>query len=128
MVEKRIERVLEKEKSVLYKASKGVGREQSQSQSQPQQQGGVGRDNYNQDYNYNYSSGSGFGSGPAPDAAVLSEADSREIEGQLSAEQLQLFAEENDSMLKHYEDTLGKVQYVIVLRLNMVCPVSRLDL
>ncbi|KAJ5754484.1 hypothetical protein N7533_004027, partial [Penicillium manginii] len=110
MVEKRIERVLEKEKSVLYKASKGGGREQSQSQSQPQQQGGVGRDNYNQDYNYNYSSGSGFGSGPAPDAAVLSEADSREIEGQLSAEQLQLFAEENDSMLKHYEDTLGKVQ------------------
>lgn len=100
MVEKRIERVLEREKSVLYKARVGgVG-----------QQSGAGKENYKQDY-------TATGSGPslrepAPDAAVLSEADSKEIEGQLSAEQLQLFAEENDSMLKHYEDTLGKVQYV----------------
>ncbi|KAJ5347083.1 uncharacterized protein N7506_000336 [Penicillium brevicompactum] len=73
MVEKRIERVREKEKSVLYK-------------------------------------GSGSGAGPAPDAAVLSEADTAQIEAQLSPEQLQLFAEENDTMLRHYEDTLGKVQ------------------
>lgn len=47
-----------------------------------------------------------------PDAVGLSEVDSRQIEAQLSPEQLQLFAEENDSMLRHYEDTLGKVQYV----------------
>lgn len=42
----------------------------------------------------------------------MSEADSAQIESQLSPEQLQLFAEENDTMLRHYEDTLGKVQYV----------------
>jgi hypothetical protein len=99
MVEKRIERVREKEKSVLYKnAGSGKGRIVSS---------GVG-------------SGSGSGSGQKssnqplsmPDAVGLSEVDSRQIEAQLSPEQLQLFAEENDYMLRHYEDTLGKVQYV----------------
>jgi hypothetical protein len=91
--------VREKEKSVLYKnAGSGKGRIVSS---------GVG-------------SGSGSGSGQKssnqplsmPDAVGLSEVDSRQIEAQLSPEQLQLFAEENDYMLRHYEDTLGKVQYV----------------
>jgi hypothetical protein len=112
MVEKRIERVLEREKSVLYKASGSRG-----VVSDLQSGGGGGgaggrRDNYKHDYTSSYGVGSAA-TAPAPDAAVLSEADSKEIEGQLSAEQLQLFAEENDSMLKHYEDTLGKVQYVM---------------
>jgi hypothetical protein len=48
---------------------------------------------------------------------VLSEAETARIEAQLSPEQLQLFAEENDTMLRHYEDTLGKVQYVLPLLL-----------
>lgn len=101
MVEKRIERVREKEKSVLYKSAgqKGVPGDSFGSAS---------------------ASAGPAGSAPAPslptpDAAVLSEADSAQIESQLSAEQLQLFAEENDSMLRHYEDTLGKVQYVYSL-------------
>ncbi|KAJ5599527.1 hypothetical protein N7450_000594 [Penicillium hetheringtonii] len=101
MVEKRIERVREKEKSVLYKAMKGGIPSGSASGSSLKEQGN----------SRSYNDQNGFGSSmKTPDAAVLSEADSREIEGQLSAEQLQLFAEENDSMLKHYEDTLGKVQ------------------
>ncbi|KAJ5112367.1 hypothetical protein N7532_000412 [Penicillium argentinense] len=94
MVEKRIERVREKEKSVLYKATKGGSSVSSSAVASRETE---------------------LGKGPvadlkvAPDTAVLSESETREIE-QLSAEQLQLFEEENDSMLKHYEDTLGKVQ------------------
>lgn len=105
MVEKRIERVREKEKSVLYKSAG---------------QKGVPGDSYG---SASASAGPTGPAGPAsapslptPDAAVLSEADSAQIESQLSAEQLQLFAEENDSMLRHYEDTLGKVQYVYSFR------------
>ncbi|KAJ5474481.1 hypothetical protein N7475_004047 [Penicillium sp. IBT 31633x] len=108
MVEKRIERVREKEKSVLYKVAAGKaaggsgvgngvkGGHGSGSGSGLERQGRTGG-----------SFDSGF---QAPEAAVLSEADTARIEAQLSPEQLQLFAEENDSMLKHYEDTLGKVQ------------------
>lgn len=44
--------------------------------------------------------------------SALSRGDIANIESQLSPEQLQLFAEENDIMLRQYEDTLGKVQYV----------------
>ncbi|KAJ5569809.1 SNARE-complex protein Syntaxin-18 N-terminal [Penicillium hispanicum] len=105
MVEKRIERVREKEKSVLYKAAGAHG-------AGTAVPGGSGRG-----FNEAYGGGS---SGavkptsspplPTPDVAVLSEADTAQIEAQLSPEQLQLFAEENDSMLRHYEDTLGKVQ------------------
>lgn len=95
MVEKRIERVREKEKSVLYK---NAGSQAKVSASSAGEQFGVQK-----------TSSPAFST---PDAVVLSEADSRQIEAQLSPEQLQLFAEENDFMLKHYEDTLGKVQYV----------------
>ncbi|KAJ5327860.1 hypothetical protein N7452_008250 [Penicillium brevicompactum] len=101
MVEKRIERVREKEKSVLYKVAGGAGRKGSISKST----GASSTSTSNPTYK-----GSGTGAGPAPDAAVLSEADTAQIEAQLSPEQLQLFAEENDTMLRHYEDTLGKVQ------------------
>ncbi|KAI2787490.1 hypothetical protein POX_f07856 [Penicillium oxalicum] len=109
MVEKRIERVREKEKSILYKAAHsgahmgaGASGDAFSSTSGPA------------------GSGSGSASNPAygsldpsiqaPDATTLSEAETARIEAQLSPEQLQLFAEENDTMLKHYEDTLGKVQ------------------
>lgn len=87
-MEKRIERVREKEKSVLYKSA---ARQESSERAY---------------------TGSPV---PTPDAVHLSEADTARIEAQLSPEQLQLFAEENDSMLRHYEDTLGKVQYVYLL-------------
>ncbi|BCS18308.1 putative SNARE protein (Ufe1) [Aspergillus puulaauensis] len=109
MVEKRIERAKEREKSVLYKAA---------TSSSPV-----------------LNSGSGFGGGAAaggggvsisapstyPDAALelteptakgttLDAAEVAAIEAELSPEQLQLFAEENDSMVRYYEDTLSKVQ------------------
>ena len=42
----------------------------------------------------------------------MDEEDRRQIEQQLSPEQLQLFARENQDMLKHYEDTLDQVRYV----------------
>ncbi|KAJ5172528.1 hypothetical protein N7492_005121 [Penicillium capsulatum] len=101
MVEKRIERIREKEKSVLYKVAGKPGGNAPVAGA---------------------ASGAGAGAGaspttsasspplPTPDVVALSEADSARIEAQLSPEQLQLFAEENDSMLRHYEDTLGKVQ------------------
>ena len=45
-------------------------------------------------------------------AAAMEEEDRRQIEQQLTPEQLQLFAKENQDMLKHYEDTLDQVRYV----------------
>lgn len=103
MVEKRIERVREREKSVLYKSAGAAGKGKGKGKGVEVSAGGGGL----------ASSSSSF-SAPeaAPDATVLSEAETARIEAQLSPEQLQLFAEENDSMLRHYEDTLGKVQYV----------------
>lgn len=109
MVEKRIERVREKEKSVLYKVAAG------------KPAGGNGTGPRKGSFSVSERTGAGVGGSgagsfdptfQAPHAAVLSETDTARIEAQLSPEQLQLFAEENDSMLKHYEDTLGKVQYV----------------
>ncbi|KAI9760272.1 MAG: hypothetical protein M4579_001786 [Chaenotheca gracillima] len=44
------------------------------------------------------------------DAAQMDDTERHRIESQLSPEQLQLFAEENQDMLKHYEDTLDQVR------------------
>ncbi|EDN05021.1 predicted protein [Histoplasma mississippiense (nom. inval.)] len=95
MVEKRIERIKEKEKSVLHKMSSvpGVGA------------GGFGPG----------SDGGGLSMRDRPTASdilpdVIDEKEKAEIESKLSPEQLQLFAQENDGLLKHYEDTLGKVK------------------
>lgn len=92
MVEKRIERVREKEKSVLYKSEAGGARPVPASVPV---------------------------SGPGPATAdphlsgsTLSETETAAIEAELSPEQLQLFAEENDLLLRQYEDALSKVQYV----------------
>ncbi|KAI9678198.1 MAG: hypothetical protein M1817_006143 [Caeruleum heppii] len=43
-------------------------------------------------------------------SAHLEETERSQIEEQLSPEQLQLFAQENQDMLKHYEDTLDQVR------------------
>jgi hypothetical protein len=99
LVEKRIERVREKEKSVLYKVA---GKTAGQTSGRKGSVSGPGRAKF----------GGGGMDFEAPDAHVLSQSDTARIEAELSPEQLQLFAEENDSMLRHYEDTLGKVQYV----------------
>ncbi|PGH01572.1 hypothetical protein GX51_05137 [Blastomyces parvus] len=92
MVEKRIERVREKEKSVLYKMSGVAGF------------GGAG------------SEGGSLLMRDRPSGAtdippdVIDEKEKAEIESKLSPEQLQLFAQENEGLLKQYEDTLGKVK------------------
>ncbi|KAL4965690.1 putative SNARE protein (Ufe1) [Aspergillus stella-maris] len=96
MVEKRIERAKEREKSVLYKNATSSA---PASATSP-----------------NISAPSNY-----PDAALetatagikgntLSASEVASIEAELSPQQLQLFAEENDSMVRYYEDTLGKVQ------------------
>lgn len=43
--------------------------------------------------------------------------ESKAVEQQLDPEQLQLFAQENQDMLKHYEDTLDQVRYVCIFLL-----------
>jgi hypothetical protein len=92
MGERRIERVVERERSVLFK-NKGVG-----------------------------GSGSPFGGKGGVvvvddemvggRGTVMDRAEVAAIEAELSPEQLQLFEEENESMVRYYEDTLSKVQYV----------------
>lgn len=104
MVEKRIERVREKEKSVLYKAAAGGGLERVV----PGAQDAAEKKPLPDD---------GYRMQPPPPppsmrAQDTAQGEMADIESQLSPEQLQLFAEENDSMLKHYEDTLSKVQNV----------------
>lgn len=86
MVERRIERAHEKEKSVLYKNQTSLP-----------------------------TSAAAVPPPPPPVDDAMSQTEMANIESQLSPEQLQLFAEENDLMLRHYEDTLGKVQYVSTL-------------
>jgi hypothetical protein len=96
MVEKRIERVREKEKSVLYKSEAGGARPIPA--SVPVSVSGPGPATAD----------------PHLRGATLSETETAAIEAELSPEQLQLFAEENDLMLRQYEDALSKVQYVHV--------------
>ncbi|MDI1488851.1 MAG: hypothetical protein OHK93_008127 [Ramalina farinacea] len=86
MMERRLERELERGRSVLYK-TKGGG-------VNGHVPGGVrGR--------------KGF---PGGQGVKLDDEGRREIEQQLSAEQLQLFASENQDMLKQYEDQLDQVR------------------
>lgn len=91
MVERRIERVREKEKSVLYKSAAAAAATAPAAVKTPTVDV-EGMDTH--------------------DAAAISEKEVAAIEAELSPEQLQLFAEENDTMLRYYEDTLNKVQYV----------------
>ncbi|KAL1955491.1 hypothetical protein VTO42DRAFT_8517 [Malbranchea cinnamomea] len=104
MVEKRIERAREKEKSVLYKSSAAAAAAGGGTGV------GMGRE---RGYSVHDERGTmvpvGAGPGPVRDTSMDQETVA-EIEAQLSPEQLQLFAQENDNMLKHYEDTLSKVQ------------------
>ncbi|OKL62450.1 hypothetical protein UA08_02577 [Talaromyces atroroseus] len=90
MVEKRIERAREKEKSVLYKTKEQVAARRISGEP------GTKEEKQTQKA---YES-----------ATMLSAEEAAAIESQLSPEQLQLFAEENDTMIRHYEDTLSKVQ------------------
>ncbi|KAL1979230.1 hypothetical protein VTN96DRAFT_6423 [Rasamsonia emersonii] len=93
MVEKRIERVREREKSVLYKAGGTSPTAVTATAT-----------------TFEGAAGAGEWTGVRDTALTMSEGEVADIESQLSPEQLQLFAEENDAMLKQYEDTLSKVQ------------------
>ncbi|PWY74535.1 putative snare protein [Aspergillus sclerotioniger CBS 115572] len=90
LVERRVERVRERERSVLYnlnsgsKAGKmGVGM-------------GLGVDGMD-----------GIGVGMA---AKMDQDEVRAIEAELTPQQLQLFEEENENMVRYFEDVVGKVQ------------------
>lgn len=84
MMETRIQREVEKSKSVLYKSRGG---------SIP--------------YDKTFAGDDGYGK-----AATSGGGDDRARQ-ELSQEQLQLFAQENQDMLKHYEDTLDQVRLVV---------------
>jgi len=102
MMQKRLEREVEKSKSVLYK-TKGFGDVKSGMNGLEQQAGSTastGSVNGKAD-------GRGYRVG-----ASGAESMEKHVEQTLSPEQLQLFAQENSDMLKHYEDTLDKVRYV----------------
>ena len=96
-MERRLEREVEKGRSVLYKVSGSVGAGVGMSGSGGNAPNGSVGDKKNADR----------GGGMAEDE------NRREIEQSLSPEQLQLFARENQDMLKHYEDTLDQVRSVL---------------
>ena len=99
MVERRVGRERERGRSVLYAMKNG----QQDGESVGGGEGG-----------WREGPGAGWGGERmgAKDVAMEEEA-RREME-MLSPEQLQLFAKENQDMLKRYEDTLDQVRYVLV--------------
>ena len=101
MMETRLYREIEKSKSVLYKtrASRRMSGLPDMDGDIPGLERGGG-----------VRSLPGYGS--ANKVAQMDEAERKRIEQQLSPDQLQLFAKENQDMLKHYEDTLDQVRYV----------------
>lgn len=107
MVEKRVEREVEKSRSVLY-MSRGAGGAASTALGEGGEdlssKGGV-NGSFKGRNDYYAVDGGAKGNGTR-----LEEEDRQEIERQLSPEQLQLFAQENQDMLKRYEDTLDQVR------------------
>ncbi|TKA47372.1 hypothetical protein B0A49_11998 [Cryomyces minteri] len=93
MMEVRLEREVEKSKSVLYKTRGSLGiADMSAGMDGDSPDVGTGR------------------AGQRGHVGTRFAQDSKEAEQQLSPEQLQLFAQENQDMLKHYEDTLDQVR------------------
>ena len=99
MVEKRISREREKEKSILYKLSAAPAN------TTKARAAGV---------DGSHSSGAGVNGSPIVDNRPFNPATSQDeaqlIESQLTPEQLQLFAQENSTLLNHYTDQLSKIQ------------------
>lgn len=109
MMERRLEREVEKGRSVLYKvkgSATAMENRVAEGINGRAAEGGSGGE---------YSGGKG---------PVVGDESRREIEQQLSPEQLQLFARENRDMLKHYEDTLDQVRYVR-LESPLVCQCAK---
>ena len=100
MMERRLEREVERGRSVLYKIKGPSGAGEMGGMSGFTGDAGQG------------AGGNGGGGYKGGGEAAMDDEDRRQIEQQLSPEQLQLFARENQDMLKHYEDTLDQVRYV----------------
>lgn len=102
MMERRLEREIEKGRSVLYQArgnKTDAPLPSFDADDNPVAQQSATR-------------GQGNQRGQAAGVEMEDEA-RQEIERQLSPEQLQLFAKENNDMLKQYEDTMDQVRYVL---------------
>ena len=102
MMETRVEREIEKSKSVLYKA-KDTARSPRKPNSGSASQG----------FNYGPQGAPVKSEGTA---ALSSEVDSTTASNCLTPEQIQLFEEENSDLLRHYEDTLDQVRSVLTAR------------
>lgn len=102
MMERRLEREVERGRSVLYKVGGGVGAGEGTDGVGTRGGAGGGLRERAGDGSKAYRGGGG----------VAEDESRREIEQQLSPEQLQLFARENQDMLKQYEDTLDQVRSV----------------
>ena len=105
MMQTRLDREIEKSKSMLYKTK-----------------GASGATIRNMEYGAMNDSGNGNGNDwpgggkySTSRAVEMDDMDRKKIEQQLSPKQLQLFEQENNDMLKHYEDTLDQVRYVLNL-------------
>jgi hypothetical protein len=94
MMEIRLMREIEKSKSVLYKTRNTGPSTNDYSGMNGGSSAGTGSADYRGKTSYNQ------------------DESSMVIEKQLDPEQLQLFAQENQDMLKQYEDQLDKVRYV----------------
>lgn len=108
MMERRLEREVERGRSVLYKVKGNVGAGDGSYGVGMSGGGGGGGEGMN--------GRAGEGKSAFRGGGGLGEDESRrDIEQQLSPEQLQLFAQENQDMLKQYEDTLDQVRSVHAL-------------
>ena len=113
MMERRLEREVERGRSVLYKVKGNVGTGDG---LYGVEMGGGGGEGMN--------GRAGEGKSAFRRGGELGEDESRrDIEQQLSPEQLQLFARENQDMLKQYEDTLDQVRSVFSMRFFIVTPI-----
>lgn len=101
MMEARLVREMEKSKSVLYK-SQGLAAAASDASTlgSVDRRGGNG------------STSGGPTSMRASSLAQLEDLEPSQIEQRLTSEQLQLLAEENQDILKHYQETLDQVRLV----------------
>lgn len=108
MVEKRVEREREKEKSVLWKMTGGSiplsPRAHTSAEDMASSTGSI-KSNDSASFKNSYANKNNTSLNPS------TEEEDRSIESLLTPQQLQLFAQENNSLLRHYSDTLSKVQH-----------------
>ena len=110
MMERRLERELERGRSVLYKVKGSVSAGEGLDGVSMGEGGGEKMNGRLGEGRNEYRGGAG----------ASKDESRREIEQQLSPEQLQLFARENQDMLKQYEDTLDQVRSVPPTRIFLL--------